>query len=177
MLTCLLLPLHRSPGLLTLWSALSVRRSTIKCFSSCCRSNGPNTVWTRSGSVVRAPCNQQNLSTFVKTRWSSGCAELVCDNYLCYFGRFHRCHKETGGCWGSESQRACESADSPNVSAAGQTHALCQQSTQLHHDQGETAHRARISTAKSTTTLLQQQWLCGLNVMSCKYNLSTAWGK
>lgn len=46
--------LWRFPGLLTLWSAPSVRRSTIKCFSSCCRSNGPNTVWTRSDSVVWA---------------------------------------------------------------------------------------------------------------------------
>lgn len=43
---------HRFLGLLTLWSAQSVRRSTIRCFSSCCRSNGPNTVWTHFDSVV-----------------------------------------------------------------------------------------------------------------------------
>lgn len=61
----LLLP-YRCHGLLTLWSALSVRRSTIKCFSFCCRSNGPNTVWTHCGSVVR----------LAATKWILGSREF-----------------------------------------------------------------------------------------------------
>lgn len=53
--------------------------------------------------------------------------------------RLHGCHQETGGSSGGrdESQRAGPSADSPHVSAARQADALCQQPSQLHHNQGE----------------------------------------
>lgn len=139
--------LWRFPGLLTLWSAPSVRRSTIKCFSCCCRSNGPNTVWTRSDSVVWA------FIALLETTWSCEWNlpvmfllwEIVC------FCRFHGCHKETGGSagWRSEGQRAYKSADSPNVSAPSQTDALCQQPSQLHHHKGETSHETDLFTADS----------------------------
>lgn len=151
--------LWRFPGLLTLWSAPSVRRSTIKCFSSCCRSNGPNTVWTRSDSVVWA------FIALLETTWSCEWNlpvmfllwEIVC------FCRFHGCHKEIGGSagWRSEGQRAYKSADSPNVSAPSQTDALCQQPSQLHHHKGETSHETDLFTADS--------WICRVSPKQPKW--------